>query len=233
MDIEKASKKDQLLNLYRKLRFRHGFRLGQRTWSQEGEDLIITRICPEPKGFYVDVGAHHPFRYSNTYRLYQRGWRGINIDPLQKTIDLFHRHRPHDINIVAGIAREEGEMTYYQFNDSAFNTFNSDAANSVLRNHSHIYMVKKANVKTIPLELILDRHLPPQTDIDILNIDAEGMDLAVLKSNNWDRYRPKVVVTEILNHSIESALKSETYLFMKSHGYAAHSKLHNTVIFKR
>jgi hypothetical protein len=70
------------------------------SWSQEGEDLILARIFGDkPDGFYVDVGAHHPKRFSNTYYFYRRGWRGINIDAMPGSMLAFNRLRPSDINI--------------------------------------------------------------------------------------------------------------------------------------
>jgi hypothetical protein len=61
-------------------------------YSQEGEDLIASRLFPnQSTGFYVDIGAHHPTRFSNTYLLYTKGWRGINIDPLPGSKELFDK----------------------------------------------------------------------------------------------------------------------------------------------
>ncbi len=67
----------------------------QKSWSQEGEDLILYRFFDgKQNGFYVDVGAHHPFRFSNTYRFYRMGWHGINIDASPSTSTLKDLTRP-------------------------------------------------------------------------------------------------------------------------------------------
>jgi hypothetical protein len=67
-------------------------------YSQAGEDAILSNIfnyvLPTDRGFYVDVGAYHPFKHSNTYLLYRAGWRGINIDPRPGSKALFDKHRP-------------------------------------------------------------------------------------------------------------------------------------------
>jgi hypothetical protein len=76
----------------------------QTHYSQNGEDIILQSLFPrEHTGFYVDVGAHHPYRISNTYLLHQQGWSGINIDPNPETIAFFNRARPKDININIGV----------------------------------------------------------------------------------------------------------------------------------
>ena len=69
-----------LLNFYDKFINRHY----QKSYAQEGEDLILYRMIygKIDKGFYVDVGAHHPKRFSNTYFFYRKGWRGINVEPM-------------------------------------------------------------------------------------------------------------------------------------------------------
>ncbi|MFA7355121.1 MAG: SAM-dependent methyltransferase, partial [Sulfurimonadaceae bacterium] len=71
-----------------------------KSYSQEGEDMILRRLFEQqPNGFYVDVGAHHPKRFSNTYFFYKKGWRGINIDAMPNSMELFNKIRPRDINI--------------------------------------------------------------------------------------------------------------------------------------
>ena len=69
-----------------------GFAL--KSYSQEGEDMVLSRIFSDKnKGFYVDVGAHHPIRFSNTYKFYKLGWHGINIEPNPDSFNLFTMYR--------------------------------------------------------------------------------------------------------------------------------------------
>ena len=76
-----------------------------KSYSQEGEDIILARIFgKQQNGFYVDVGAHHPYRFSNTYFFYKRGWKGINIDAMPGSMKIFNKYRPRDKNIEAGIS---------------------------------------------------------------------------------------------------------------------------------
>jgi hypothetical protein len=97
------------------------------SWSQEGEDLIIHRFFERKNdGFYIDIGAHHPFRFSNTYKLFKKGWRGLNIDADDSAIDLFNQFRPNDINIYIGVAANKGELDFYKFHEIALNTFDKE-----------------------------------------------------------------------------------------------------------
>lgn len=96
-------------------------------YSQGGEDAIISKtflyVLPVQKGFYLDIGAYHPFKHSNTYLLYKAGWRGMNIDPRPGAKKIFDKHRKGDLNIEAGIAAIDGKMTYYMLGGDIMNTF--------------------------------------------------------------------------------------------------------------
>jgi hypothetical protein len=100
------------------------------SYAQEGEDRVLLRLLEPLKksGFYVDVGAHHPVRFSNTYFFYLRNWHGINIDPLPGSMALFNRDRPRDINLELAIASEEQTLNYYMCNEPALNTFSPTLA---------------------------------------------------------------------------------------------------------
>ena len=87
---------------YIKLDILNGYAV--KSYSQEGEDMVLYRIFEKQKsGFYVDIGAYHPKRFSNTYFFYKRGWRGINIEPNPEAIKLFKKYRVGDINLEMGV----------------------------------------------------------------------------------------------------------------------------------
>ena len=202
-----------------------------RSYSQEGEDLILQRIFEgKESGFYVDIGAHHPRRFSNTCLLYRKGWNGINIEPNPDVAPAFQKERTRDINLQTGISDREGTLTYYFFNDPALNSFDRELSD--FRTETTNYRVvatKQINVQR--LEAVLRKHLPPHVHIDLLSIDVEGLDMAVLRSNDWDTFRPTVVLVESLETSLEEVLVSEVFLFMKDRGYHLFAKTVNTLIF--
>ncbi len=208
-------------------------RYATKSYSQEGEDMILQRLFAEKaEGFYVDVGAHHPQRFSNTYLFYKRGWRGINIEPNPGVIKTFCSLRHRDINVQAGVAESEGVFAYHAFDEPALNTF--DDALAASREATTRYR----KVATIPvparrLEDILREHLPDGTAIDFLSIDVEGMDLAVLRSNDWGRYRPACVLVESLETALEGAVQGPIAIYMKRQGYGLFAKTVNTLFFLR
>ncbi|MFL5729963.1 MAG: FkbM family methyltransferase [Cytophagaceae bacterium] len=200
-------------------------------YSQEGEDLLLSKLFgPVGKGYYVDIGAHHPRLYSNTYFFYKRGWRGINVDALPGIMQLFGKVRPEDINLELGISNAPGELTYHMFADPALNTFSKEDADFRI-NSEKIKLEDTRVIKTYRLEEILNKHLPAGQIIDFLSIDVEGLDMEVLLSNNWSKYRPRVVIIEYLRTSLEGLLKSKLHEFMKQQNYVLFSRTVNSVFF--
>jgi hypothetical protein len=86
---------------------------------------LISYFNRGKKGFYVDVGAHHPLRFSNTYLFYKKGWRGINIDATPGSMKLFNKIRPEDTNIESPVSNTHRKMSYYIFDEPALNSFSS------------------------------------------------------------------------------------------------------------
>lgn len=203
-----------------------------RSWSQEGEDMVLRRIFESRRtGFYVDVGAHHPKRFSNTYYFYRKGWRGINIDAMPGSMALFKKFRPRDTNLEIGIGQQEGQLNYYVFNEPALNSFSDELSREreVANNQYRIEKTVKVNV--LPLRDVLKRHLN-QSDIDFLSVDVEGLDLEVLRSNDWSHYRPRYVLAEALNSSLHTLDADPLAKYMSEQGYIVFAKQVNTVFFR-
>lgn len=204
-----------------------------RSWSQEGEDLILCRIFErQPTGFYVDVGAHHPKRFSNTFLFYTRGWRGINIDAMPGSMKLFNKDRPRDVNLEIGIGAEDKQLNYYVFNEPALNSFSKELSHKRSDAESNYQIQDVVEVNVLPLCSILDRYLPKGQEIDFMSVDVEGLDFYVLESNDWSEYRPKFVLVEILGSSLYEIEQGRIGQFMSNVGYVLYAKCMNTVFFK-
>jgi len=216
------------LNFYNKFINRYY----QKSYAQEGEDLILYRMIygKIEKGFYVDVGAHHPKRFSNTYFFYEQGWQGINIEPMPGSKRNFDKVRTRDINLEIPINSTEKELTYYIFNDPALNGFSKDL--SLLRNQSPDYrIIKTVNMKTKTLSSVLNEHLSGEQKINLLSIDVEGLDLEVLKSNDWRNYKPDFIMVEEKEFNIVQPEQSNIFSFLKQMNYQLVAKTLSTLIF--
>lgn len=203
------------------------------SYSQEGEDMILNRIFENKQnGFYIDVGAHHPKRFSNTYFFYKKGWKGINIDAMPESMDIFNKVRPRDINVEQPISDHQQTLTYYAFNEPALNGFSkrlSDSRDGMM--NYNVIFTKDLVTKT--LDSVLETYLPNETnEIDFLTIDVEGLDFQVLKSINLAKYKPKVILVEILGGSLSELDDNEITHYLEMHKYKMYAKSVNTVIFK-
>jgi len=166
-----------------------------KSYSQYQEDLIIDSFFnAKSNGSYIDIGAFDPNELSNTKKFYEKGWRGINIDPNSATIKAFEKCRPDDTNLNVGISEKEEEILFYEMNERALSTFNySDAENS-FKQTPGAKIVNQYIVKCLPLKKIFEDYNKP---VDFLSIDVEGYEESVLKSNDWNTYRPTIIVIEI------------------------------------
>ena len=210
------------------------FNLKPRTlYSNWGIDLLIKDILKnqKEKGIYIDVGSHHPLINNNTYILYKRGWKGINIDLDFNSIDMFNYFRPKDHNIQIALSNKIGFTDLYFFhNRSAKNTITKSrgkGAKSIKR------------VKTDTLNNIIKNSKINTKKIDFLSIDVEGNELNVLKGLNFKNYRPKIIsiefikpnIKEFYQHDIKNIFKSDIYKFMISKKYKLVNWIHDDLIF--
>jgi FkbM family methyltransferase len=202
------------------------------SYSQHGEDMVLKSYFEnQSTGFFVDIGAHHPFRFSNTYYFYKKGWRGINVDPKPGTKQLFDFFRSRDINLELGVAQEESSLTYYMFDEPALNSFSKDLSES--RDSNTIFhIIGTQEVPVIPLKQILEKHVPANTRIDFLTVDVEGLDLEVLASNDWEKFRPSFIIAEDLDFKFEKPTESDIYNYLAGVGYQLSGKTLASLIFK-
>ena len=204
---------------------------GRLSYAQEGEDLVLARLfeAEAGPGFFIDIGAHHPVRYSNTYYFYRRGWTGLNVDALPGTAKLFRRMRPKDITVECGIGAKDGFLTYFEFNDPALNTFSAQEAER--KNCPPYHIVNTVQLPVMTLEKLLDQQLPRGKAIDFMSVDTEGLDHEVIASNDWDRYRPKLLLVELLNTRIADLPSNPAAKLMHEYRYQLCAKTCNTFFF--
>lgn len=209
------------------------FGYGHPSFSQEGEDMVLRRIfAGKSAGFYVDIGAHHPYLYSNTNYFYQAGWEGINVDGLPGSKVKFDAERPRDINLELLISETEELTEFYLFDPPLMNTTSKQ---QVKENEKFEWCKMKETVlvPAVPLSKLLDQYMPQGVKIDFMTIDVEGAELSVLKSNNWKKYLPDVLLIEFIDIDVEDIFKTDIHKFLTGLSYKFFSKTWNTVFYKQ
>lgn len=183
------------------------------------------------KGFYIDIGAYHPIRYSNTFKFYLKGWHGINIDARPGSMQNFKKVRPKDINLEIAVGNRSECLKYYMFDEPALNGFSKEISEERDRDF-HFNILKTVDINLERLEVILDNFLPENTEIHFLSIDVEGLDYEVLLSNNFNKYRPKMILVETSVISEGLAFDSEINIFLNENGYSLVAKTFRTSFYK-
>ena len=208
-----------LQNIYLK----NKYFIHRKSYAMDGEDTAISVFNKKKdKGFYVDIGAHHPIQRNNTHLLFKKGWEGINIDVNQFSIELFNFLRPNDLNLQIAVSDKEGEISFfYQKKFSQLNTTDKEVAKE---NFQGNFQEKKVKCQTI--QNILDNSKFKNKKIDLLNIDVEGAEMKVLNTLNFEIYDPSLICIEILGYremqseQREKEIKNnEIFKFLVNQGY--------------
>ena len=179
----------------------------------DNEDTAILDYFKDKKnGFYVDVGCYHPIHRNNTYLLYKKNWRGINIDVSQFSVELFDHLRPDDLNYNCAVSnKNEKVKLFFQKELSQLSTIENDQAKKVFQGN-----IKEKEIQAFTLDEILNRDKYRNVKIDFLNIDVEGADFKVLNSLSFQKFNPELICVEIHDKEIK---ESKTYNFLKDKNY--------------
>lgn len=196
---------------------------GGRTYAQHGDDLAILNIFHRlsiKQPTYIDAGAHHPEKLSNTALLYKRGSRGINIEANPALIGLFKTQRPDDINVYAAIVPDNrAHATLYRVGLT-------NGINSTLPQPC----ADKVEVPAMMLDHVIDKYANGVWP-DLLSLDIEGQDAPVLRSINTSRPLPRVICVEAVSQLGDST--DEIGLWALNAGYFTHSWAGNNMLLVR
>lgn len=182
------------------------------SYAQNFEDILLLRAFEkQKKGFYIDIGSHHPVEDFVTYNFYKNGWRGINIDPDKSFNELYQDLRPNDLMINSTISNiSKNDLDFYLVKGTGLSTFD---LGTVDENKFSINKIK-VNSKTLD-EIILENNLKEKL-IDLIKIDAEGSEKKIIEGWSID-IKCKCIVYEITNlNNIENKFILER---LKSKGF--------------
>jgi FkbM family methyltransferase len=206
------------------------FSYGRLHFGMFGEDCVLLSLFAGRKaGFYIDVGAFHPICYSNTHQLSKLGWTGINIEPNPESFRLFPRLRPRDINLNLAVSRESGHLDfvcdgmYSGFCDEEYAEFRGN----FLKDSAGANEKPMVRVEVRPLSQVVAEHVPQGRVVDLISVDCEGADLAVLQSADWAVFRPRVVLVEDHSNSPDGEIEA----FMREQGYVHYCRIGLTRFF--
>ena len=179
----------------------------------DGEDIqILNYFKNRNNGFYVDVGCYHPIHRNNTFLLYKKNWKGINIDISKFSIDLFNFLRPDDLNYNYAVSNKNKKIkVFYQKELSQLSTIEIEQAKKVFQGY-----IKEKEIDAFTLDEILLNDKYKNSKIDFLNIDVEGADYKVLEGLSFEKFKPELICIEIHDKEIK---KSKIFKFLENENY--------------
>jgi FkbM family methyltransferase len=210
----------------------------QPSYSQAGEDQVVRYLFNllhilQPS--YLDIGVNHPVVGNNTYYFYLRGSKGVCVEPDPGFYSLIKKYRGRDRVLQVGIGSDEtSEALLYIFPHpySGWNTFSKEEALS-RQNESGIGFAKSQRVPLLAINSVIEKYFDPHPNF--ISIDVEGMDLAILQSLDFSRFKPEVICVETVTfstHQQEEKLH-EVIDFLNGKDYFVFGDTHINTIFCR
>lgn len=203
----------------------------QRSYAQCGEDVIADYLLTGLLGFtrptYLDIGAHHPWHLSNTYAFYRKGCRGVCVEPDPVLFRRIRHARSRDVclNVGVGSLREVKEL--FVIDDPGLNTFSEQTRGALEEGHP-FRVTRSVPVQIVPMNDILTKHFGPWPNF--VSLDAESMDLEILRAVDFALYRPEVICVETLAYP-ELVKIASIGEFLKGVGYEVYADTHVNTIF--
>jgi len=185
------------------------------SYAQNHEDVMLYRALREVKdGFYIDVGAQDPLIDSVSKAFYDRGWRGINIEPNEEYFRKLQNERPHDINLATAVGRGTGLVSFYEVAHTGLSTTNAGYAE---RHSESGYQVERREVPCMTLDKVCADW--SVTTVHFLKIDVEGSEREVLEGFSFEEVRPWLVVVEATEPNAVQEVFAEWEGLLLDHRY--------------
>lgn len=205
------------------------------SFSQSGEDMIVRSLftsLQKPAPTYLDLGAHHPTYFSNTFHFYQLGATGVCVEPDPELARRIKAYRPLDITLNAGISdTKSATARFYVMSNPTLNTFSAAEAEKYTNDGLH-HIVKEIDIPLITVDEIVARHFPGSGP-DFVSLDIEGWEMKILSSFNFAACRPAVFCIETLTYSLPGQERKLTEIvdFMLEKGYMLYADTYINSIF--
>lgn len=198
----------------------------KKTVSQSGEDTICAYINmvlgrPLDECTYLDLGANHAKDLSNTYLFYSHGARGVLVEANPSLIPELKFYRNGDIILNKCVSTNSGEyVNFYVLSGDGLSTPSLESANEFISKNPALKIIDTVKIETITVNDIIENYMGKAPVI--MNIDIEGKDLEILESINFKKYRPLIIITEMIEYKptlVVSNKNKEIFDFMEKNDY--------------
>ncbi|MEJ2724564.1 MAG: FkbM family methyltransferase [Deltaproteobacteria bacterium] len=206
----------------------------KKSYAQCGEDLIANFILDALKILkpcYLDIGAYHPTRLSNTYLLYRKGCHGVCVEPDPDLYDQIKSKRKRDVCLNVGIGTgQEAHADFYVMSSKTLNTFSKEEAERY-QSYGSERIVKVIQIPLVSVNNVIQEYFSDCPNF--VSLDAEGLDRPILKTFNFSRFRPEIFCIETLTYAEDKSERkiSEIIDLMIKEGYFVCADTYINTIF--
>lgn len=198
------------------------------SYAQFGEDLILANIfdfLKIPRPTYLDIGAWDPITDSNTYLFYLRGSRGVLVEPNPAYFKKLKETRKGDVVLAIGIGVTDQENADYYIigkgdgkgDGGGWNTFSKENAENAAKISGEAMKIERVIKRPlVNINKVIEENFKKTPDL--ISVDVEGLDLSILKSLDFGRFRPKVLCVETFS-SVDKIYRDKIVDLMTSKGY--------------
>lgn len=165
------------------------------SYAQNMEDVMLWRALKDftDSGFYIDIGAWDPVEDSVTKAFYDRGWRGINVEPNPFFFARIEAQRSRDVNLCEAVTDHLGSAEMNFLSNPGLSTLDDEIASQ----HGDLGLtIRREPVSLTTINRIWSKHIKSGQDVHFLKIDIEGAEATAIRGNDWDLARPWVLVVE-------------------------------------
>lgn len=205
------------------------------SYSQCGEDAIVDFLLKWigiDQMTYLDLGANDPVMFSNTYRFYRSGHRGILVEADSDLAAKIRKVRPKDICVDKAVSVTSDEtVDFFKMSADTLSTIQSETVERYERDSEHRLATRKT-VAAIHINKLLESHFADKTP-DFVSLDVEGLDVELLQAWDFARWRPAVFCVETLTYTQnQSAVKiDKIFELMDEAGYQLYADTYINSIF--
>lgn len=215
----------------------HLSRKHKRSYSQCGEDLLMRcalNLIGVKKPTYIDIGTNHPILNNNTYLFYENGSRGVCVEPDPELFRVIKRTRTRDVCLQAGVGPEANDSAdFYAMSSKPLGTFSQKEAekNVATKNYGEQSIKGVLKLPLYTVDAIIEKYL--SDSVDIISVDAEGLDFDIIKSIDMRKHRPKIICAETLRYNDEGSVEKQYEIanYLTSEGYFVYADTNVNTVF--
>ena len=169
------------------------------SYAQNFEDVVLDRVFHQvERGRYIDVGGYDPVIDSVTKHFYDKGWSGVNIEPVARFHRKFVEQRTRDTNLNVAVGTAVGSVTFHEWGDTGLSSCHDE-----LDERFAATLGIGPSTITVPMTTLAEITLAlGDVTVDFLKIDVEGYERDVIEGGEWQAFRPRVLVIEAVKPQV-------------------------------